>query len=104
MIRFFVRRPQRTNARAALCPVDFVQMSTLTPHGACLMWRPDLIWLNVVSDAAVAAAFFATALLLGYFVWRRHQHMLLMFRAVFWAYASFIAICGLVRLEEILTL
>jgi signal transduction histidine kinase len=68
------------------------------------MWRPDLIWLNVVSDAAVAAAFFATALLLGYFVWRRHQHMLLMFRAVFWAYASFIAICGLVRLEEILTL
>ena len=40
-------------------------MSTLTPHGACLLWKPELIWLNAVSDAMVAGAFFATAFVLG---------------------------------------
>ena len=35
-------------------------MSTLTPHGACLLWKPELIWLNAVSDGILAGAFFAT--------------------------------------------
>ena len=45
-------------------------MSTLTPHGACLLWKPELIWLNAVSDAMLAVAFFATAFVLGFFLWR----------------------------------
>lgn len=56
-------------------------MSTLTPHGACLEWKPELIWLNAVSDAMVAAAFFVTAFVLGSFVRRRHRDV--MFRGVF---------------------
>jgi len=40
-------------------------MSTLTPHGACLEWTPALIWLNAVSDALVAVAFFSIAFVLG---------------------------------------
>ena len=48
-------------------------MSTLTPHGACLLWKPELIWLNAVSDAMLAGAFFATAFVLGFFVWRRRR-------------------------------
>ena len=51
-------------------------MSTLTPHGACLLWKPELIWLNAVSDAMVATAFFATAFVLAYFVWRRHRELM----------------------------
>jgi hypothetical protein len=43
-------------------------MSTLTPHGPRLLWKPALIWLNAVSDAIVAIAFFATAFVLGYYV------------------------------------
>src|SRR6266702_2726843 len=83
---------------------DILDMSTLTPHGACLLWEPGLIWLNAISDALVAAAFFATAFLLAYFVLRRRRHMLFMFRCVFWGYAIFIAICGVTRLLSILTL
>jgi hypothetical protein len=45
---------------------DILDMSTLTPHGACLDWRPDLIWLNVVSDTMAAFAFFATAFVIGF--------------------------------------
>ena len=40
-------------------------MSMLTPHGACLLWKPELIWLNAVSDAMLAVAFFATAFVVG---------------------------------------
>ena len=77
-------------------------MSTLIPHGACLEWQPELIWINVVSDAMVALAQFATALLLGYFVARRHRDMRLMFQGVFWAYAVFAALCATSRLLSIL--
>ena len=76
-------------------------MSTLTPHGACLLWKPELIWLNAVSDAMLAGAFFATAFVLGFFAWRRRD---LMFRGVFWAFAIFVTVCGVTRLLSILTL
>jgi signal transduction histidine kinase/CheY-like chemotaxis protein len=77
-------------------------MSMLTPHGACLGWQPELIWLNAVSDAMVAVAFFATAFVLGFYVWRRRREV--MFRGVFWALAIFTAVCGVTRLLSILTL
>ena len=76
-------------------------MSTLTPHGACLLWKPELILLNVVSDAMVAGAFFATAFVLAFFVWRRRRQV--MFQSVFWAFAIFAVVCGMSRLLSILT-
>jgi len=79
-----------------------LDMSTLTPHGACLLWKPDLIWLNAISDAMVAIAFFTTAFVLGFYVWRRRRDV--MFRSVFWALAIFTAVCGVTRLLSILTL
>ena len=77
-------------------------MSTLTPHGACLNWQVELIWLNAVSDAMIAVAFFASALVLGFYVWRRRREV--MFPSIFWAFAVFTAVSGVTRLEEIATL
>jgi len=79
-----------------------MDMSTLIPHGACLLWKPELIWLNAISDAMVAGAFFTTAFVLGSFVWRRRRDV--MFRGVFWSLAIFAAVCGVTRLLSILTL
>jgi signal transduction histidine kinase len=76
-------------------------MPTLTPHGACLLWKPELIWLNVVSDALLAVAFFVTAFVLGFFLWRRRRDVL--FRGVLWVFAVFAAFCALTRLLSILT-
>jgi signal transduction histidine kinase len=76
-------------------------MSTLTPHGACLLWKPELIWLNAISDGILAGAFFATAFVIGLFVWRRRD---LMYRGVFGIFAIFVAVCGITRLLAILTL
>jgi signal transduction histidine kinase len=77
-------------------------MSTLTPLGTCLNWQPGLIWLNAVSDAMVAVAFFATAFVLGYYVWRRRRDV--MFKSVFWTLAIFTAVSGVTRIEQIVTL
>jgi signal transduction histidine kinase/CheY-like chemotaxis protein len=79
-----------------------MDMSPPLPHGACLLWKPELLWLNVVSDAIVAVAFFTTAFVLGYYVWRRRREV--MFRSVFWSLAIFAAVCGVARLLAILTL
>jgi signal transduction histidine kinase/CheY-like chemotaxis protein len=76
-------------------------MSTLTPHGACLLWKPELIWLNAVSDAMLAGAFFAAAFVVGLFVWRRRD---IMYRGVFGIFAIFAMVCGISRLLSILTL
>jgi signal transduction histidine kinase len=61
-----------------------------------------LIWLNAISDAMVAVAFFATAFVLGSYVWRRRRDV--MFRGVFWSLAIFAAVCAATRLLAILTL
>jgi len=79
-----------------------MDMSTLLPHGACLLWKPELIWLNAISDAMVAVAFFTTAYVLGFYVWRRRRDV--MFRGVFWSLALFAAVCGGTRLLSVLTL
>jgi hypothetical protein len=49
---------------------DLMDMSTLVPHGGCLEWKPELIWLNAISCALIACAFFATAFVLGFFARR----------------------------------
>jgi len=77
-------------------------MSKLTEHGASLLWKPELIWLNVVSDALIAVAFFTTAYVLAYFAWRRYRE--LMFRGVFLIFAMFVAVCGVTRLLSIYTM
>src|SRR4029077_7481977 len=94
----------RSDRRRALAASSwrYSGMSMLIPHGACLLWKPELIWLNVVSDAMVAGAFFTTAFVLGSFVWRRRRDV--MFRGVFWSFAIFAAVCGVTRLLSILTL
>jgi signal transduction histidine kinase/CheY-like chemotaxis protein len=79
-------------------------MSTLMPRGACLLWKPELIWLNVISDALFACALFATAFVLAFFAWRRRRETLLMFRSLFWGFAIFGAVAGASRLLSILTL
>src|SRR5258707_8420846 len=81
-----------------------MEMSTLIPHGACLLWKPELIWLNAISDALIAGALFTTAFVLAFFAWRRRSDLMLMFRSVFWAIAMFVAVCGVTRLLSILTL
>ena len=69
-------------------------MSTFLPHGACLAWQPDLIWLNTVSDAMLACAFITIAGVLWLFAWRRHHEIIAAFRVIFWVFGAFAILCA----------
>ncbi|WP_246791503.1 PAS domain S-box protein [Bradyrhizobium commune] len=75
--------------------------SMLSPHGICLLWEPELIWLHVVSDACIALAYFSIPFALAILVTRRRD---LRFGWVFWAFAVFIMACGLTHVLSIYTL
>jgi signal transduction histidine kinase len=79
-------------------------MSTLIAHGACLLWKPEWIWLNAISDALTAIALFAIAFVPAYYESRRRRDMLLVFRCGFWAFAILFAAYGVAHLVSILTL
>ena len=72
-----------------------------TPHGFCLAWDPPLLWLHVVSDAAIALSYYSIPLALTYFVLRRRD---LVFGWVFLLFATFILACGSTHLMDIWTL
>jgi signal transduction histidine kinase len=75
--------------------------STLSPHGICLLWEPELIWLHVVADAVIALSYFSIPVALSIFVSRRRD---VDFGWVFWAFAIFILACGFTHVLSIVTL
>jgi signal transduction histidine kinase/CheY-like chemotaxis protein len=75
--------------------------STLSPHGICLLWEPELIWLHVISDAVIAAAYFSIPVALSIFVSKRRD---VDFGFIFWAFALFIMACGFTHVFSIITL
>src|SRR5437763_16396977 len=80
---------------------SLLDSSTLSPHGICLLWRPELIWLHVVSDAVIALAYFSIPFALAIFVSKRRD---VEFGWVFWAFAIFIMACGVTHVMSIYTL
>lgn len=75
--------------------------SMLSPHGICLLWEPELIWLHVASDAIIAIAYFSIPFALTILVTKRRD---LQFGWVYWAFAIFIMACGLTHVLSIYTL
>ncbi|MBV8799735.1 MAG: PAS domain-containing sensor histidine kinase, partial [Alphaproteobacteria bacterium] len=71
------------------------------PHGHCYLWRPDVLWLHVGSDALIATSYYAIPLALAYFVRRRHAVL-----PYWWVpalFAMFIFLCGTTHLLNIWT-
>jgi signal transduction histidine kinase len=75
--------------------------SMFSPHGICLLWEPELIWLHVTSDAFIAAAYFSIPVALSIFVSKRPD---VDFGWIFWAFAVFIMACGVTHVLSIVTL
>src|SRR3954468_12975832 len=77
------------------------QKADLSPHGFCLLWQPELIWLHVGSDAVIGAAYYSIPLALTAFLRRRHD---LAFGWMFGLFAAFILACGTTHFFSIWTL
>jgi signal transduction histidine kinase/CheY-like chemotaxis protein len=74
---------------------------TLSPHGICLLWRPELMWTHVISDALIGLAYLTIPLTLGVILRRRRD---VPFGWLVWCFALFITACGLTHFMSIWTL
>ena len=70
------------------------------PHGMCYSWDPGVLWLNVVSDSLIAAAYYAIPVLVFYFVTKRRD---ISFKGVYIAVGIFVLACGTTHLMGAVT-
>jgi len=71
------------------------------PHGHCYLWKPALVWLHLISDAAIAIAYFSIPIILIYFALKRKD---LPFGNILILFGAFIISCGLTHVMEIWTI
>lgn len=70
------------------------------PHGMCYLWRADILWLHVGSDALTALAYFSIPVAMMVFARRRPD---LAYRPIVWLFTAFILLCGMTHLISIWT-
>ncbi len=75
--------------------------ANLLPHGSCLLWNTNLVWLHMVSDAIITLAYYGIPFGLVYFVRKRRD---LAFHWIFLLFGIFIFACGTTHLMSIWTL
>ncbi len=76
-------------------------MTQLLPHGICFLWQPEILWLHVIADIFIAAAYFSIPLVLAVFAIRRPDPT---FRPVLYLFTAFIVLCGITHLFSILVI
>jgi two-component sensor histidine kinase len=79
----------------------FFETKALSPHGICLLWRPELIWTHAISDLLIGLAYFSIPLVLGVFLYHRRD---VKFSWAFWMFVAFILLCGVTHFMMIWTL
>ena len=80
---------------------DWLDPQGFMAHGHCYLWKPDLVWLHIVSDGAIALSYFSIPLTLVYFISQRKDTP---FNWIFWMFGGFIIACGAGHLMDIWTL
>jgi PAS domain S-box-containing protein len=75
--------------------------SDFMPHGHCYFWRPEIVWLHVISDALIALAYYSIPISLLYLVRKRRD---IPFPWLFWLFGAFIVACGTTHVLSIVTI
>lgn len=69
----------------------------MLPHGFCLLWLPEVLWLHVVSDVLIGLAFFAIPLALARLTLRRSD---VQFSWLLVMFAVFVLACGMTHFMD----
>jgi PAS domain S-box-containing protein len=80
---------------------SFFDSAAFMPHGHCYLWRPDILWLHIISDSLIGFAYFFIPLSLIYLVRKRTD---LAFNWLFVLFASFIVACGITHFFAVWTI
>lgn len=79
------------------------EVADFMPHGMCLLWRPGLMALHIISDGLIAASYFAIPIAIAIFV-RRRSDLDIQHKALALLFAIFIAACGTTHVMSIIVL
>ena len=82
-------------------PVMFDATFTM-PHGHCYLWRPDVLWLNVGSDALIGFSYFFISLALFYYK-KKANHKNPLIKLILFSFVCFILLCGATHIISIWT-
>jgi signal transduction histidine kinase len=72
------------------------------PHEYCYLREPRLVWLHVVTDFLIGAAYLSISATLAYLVWRASRDI--PFNWVFLAFGLFIVTCGFTHFMEVVVI
>jgi hypothetical protein len=72
-----------------------LEIISFIPHGHCYLWKQELVWLHLSSDALIGLAYFSIPLLLIYFVRQKKD---LSFGPIILLFGAFIISCGLTHI------
>lgn len=75
--------------------------SDFMPHGHCMFWQPELIWLHAISDGLIALAYYSIPITLILIVLLRKN---LGYRLIFIMFGAFIVACGTTHVMNVITL
>src|SRR5438067_3589110 len=67
---------------------DQASSSVLRPLGDCYLWAPGLVGMNVIADVMIGLAYVATAVTLGYLVYRARRNI--PFHSLILAFGAFL--------------
>lgn len=81
--------------------INFLTEGSFIPHGYCYLWKPGLVWLNIVSDSLIAIAYYSIPIALLYFVKKRPD---LPYPGLFLLFSAFIISCGTTHMMDVWTL
>lgn len=70
------------------------------PHGHCYFWRPEILWLHVISDLLIMAAYYSIPVMLIYFILKKRD---VPFHWMFLMFGAFIFLCGTTHLMDVWT-
>ena len=78
--------------------IPFMSTQYFMPHGHCYLWTPGVLWLNVLPDVLIAAAYFAIPFVLMHIARRRPD---LPFNWLFVWFSIFIVSCGMTHVMDV---
>ena len=71
--------------------MNHTMLNDYMAHGFCFSWEKGLVWLHVTSDITTGVAYYAIAVSMAYFAFKRRD---ILFKIVFIFFATFIVACG----------
>jgi len=72
------------------------------PHGHCYLWKPEILWLNAISDGVIFLAYMTIPFILIYIIAKTQNKV--PFNLLFVLFSLFILACGTTHLLEVVNI